>query len=157
MQPQLRGKLPKWGRWVANQNPFYVISVAMVLYGVHVSFSGGAELESAWMMTKILGGYTLLLAAVGVLVVRVARVWEDARTILLLNVLLLVAMSVSFDRVCLDNSHVGLVYLTSGLFFAISLTEAVLRCLQVRLAWAYRLPFYILSRQMGSTIDASFQ
>ena len=44
------------------------------------------------MMMGVLAGYTLVLATIGVVIVRFGKVWDDARSILLLLLLLFLAV-----------------------------------------------------------------
>ena len=70
-------------RFLWTSNPFYVISAGLFLIGLQISFSAqGGEIDS-WALSCGLAGYTLLLAAAGLLLVRFARVWNDVRTVLL--------------------------------------------------------------------------
>jgi hypothetical protein len=133
-----------WFRFVYNHNPFYVISAVLVLYGLHVSFAGNLDPTEGWKFTQLLMGYILMLAATSVIVVRLGQVWEDARTLVLLVALLMVALASSFDRVCLDNAWQGARFLAVGLGFSLMLSELLLRFLRLRFPWNYRLPFYLL-------------
>ena len=47
---------------------------------------------NCWMMMGVLAGYTLVLATIGVVIVRFGKVWDDARSILLLLLLLFLAV-----------------------------------------------------------------
>lgn len=62
-----------------NHNPFYVISVLLMLYAVRSAYG---ELEvgtiNTGLMMGVLAGYTSLLAAIAVLIIRKGKVWEDA-------------------------------------------------------------------------------
>jgi hypothetical protein len=133
-----------WVRFVYNHNPFYVISAALVLYGLHVSFAGKLDPTEGWKFTQLLMAYMLMLAATSVVVVRLGQVWEDARTLVLLISLLMVALASSFDRVCLDDAWQGAKFLATGLTFSLLVSELLLRLLRLRLPWTYRLPFYSL-------------
>src|SRR6476620_11852100 len=133
-----------WFRFVYNHNPFYVISAVLVLYGLHVSFADNLDPTQGWKFTQLLMGYILLLAATSVVVVRLGQVWEDARTLVLLVALLMVALASSFDRVCLDNAWQGARFLTVGLMFSLTISESLLRLLRLRFPWSFRLPFYLL-------------
>ena len=84
-------------RLLYNHNPFYVVSTVLVLYGLYVSFLGDAQAFQTRAMIGGLMGFTLLLALMAWLIVRLGNVWDDARTILLLVVLLFVAISVACD------------------------------------------------------------
>jgi hypothetical protein len=133
-----------WLRFIYNHNPFYVVSAALVLYGLHVSFRDNLNPTDGWRFTQLLMGYILLLAATGVLVVRLGQVWEDARTLILLVALLMVALASSFDRVCLDNEYQGARFLACGLAFSLVLSELLLRVLRLRFPLPYRMAFYSL-------------
>jgi hypothetical protein len=131
-----------WLRRIYNHNPFYVISAALVMYGLHVSFAGRLDPTQGWLLVRLLAGYALMLAGAGIAIVRLGQVWEDARTLVCLVVVILVAMASSFDRVCLDDDVLGAKFLAAGFGFAIALCELLIRGLKVQLPWAYRLPFY---------------
>ena len=133
-----------WFRFVYNHNPFYVISAVLVLHGLHVSFADSLDPTEGWKFTQLLMGYILLLAAASVVVVRLCKVWEDARTLVLLVSLLMVALAASFDRVCLDNVFQGARFLSASLAFSLFVCESLLRLLRLRFPWNYRLPFYLL-------------
>jgi hypothetical protein len=132
-----------WLRFVYNHNPFYVLSALLVLVGLNLAFAGSIDPVKCWLLTKLLVGYMLMLAAAGVLVVRLGRVWEDARTLVLLVVVLMVALASSFDRVCLDDDGLALRLLATGGCFSILVSELTVRALGVRLPWGYRGPFYL--------------
>ena len=69
--------------WLWTHNPFYVISSLLMLYGVRASYRGIEIGEiDCWLMMGVLAAYTLLLAIVGVLIIRWGKVWDDARSIL---------------------------------------------------------------------------
>ena len=82
-----------WIRFAYNNNPFYVISAALVLYGLHVSFADSLDPTEGWTFTQLLIGYMLLLGATSVAIVRLGQVWEDARTLVLLVSLLMIALA----------------------------------------------------------------
>src|SRR4051794_28304284 len=69
--------------WLYTSNPFYVLSADLVFIGLRMSFdTSGKSFETGALMVALLG-YTLLLATTACLLIRVGRVWDDARTILL--------------------------------------------------------------------------
>src|SRR5205814_9342595 len=86
-------------RWVCTNNPFYVVSAGLFLAGLWISFGDPRKLENTWALMAGLAGYTLLLAATACLLVRFMNLWDDARTVLLLVVLMFLATSVTFDEV----------------------------------------------------------
>jgi hypothetical protein len=128
-------------RMLYNHNPFYLISAALVLFGLQRSVVDWKE--DAWTI-GVLFGYTMLLAVVAFAVVRFGKVWDDARTILLVIVLLLLAISVRFDVIALRDPSAGGAWLLAGLGFAVVLSEGLLRSLRIRLATRYRWPYYLL-------------
>jgi hypothetical protein len=144
MQAECRQCAKGWVRFLYNHNPFYVVSAVLVLYGLHVSFADSLEPTEGWLFTQLFMGYMLLVAAAAVLVVRLGRVWEDARTLVLLVAMLMIALASSFDRVSLDDEIQGARFLACGLAFSLLLSETLLRMLRLRFPWAYRGPFYLL-------------
>ena len=88
--------------------------------------------------------YTLLLAASAWLVIRLGKVWDDARTILLVIVLMFFALAISFDQSVLNNYHTGAVLLAAGLTFSILVTESLLWSLGIRLNAWHRLPYHAM-------------
>ena len=134
---------PKWLRFICIHNPFYLISACLVLYGLHISFDGLGGAGAGWQLMAYLCGYATLLLLVATLVVRFGQVWEDARMILLLIVLIFVAISANFDRACLDSPTSGARFLAAGFGFAVLLIELTLPCLAIRLPSRYRIPFYL--------------
>jgi hypothetical protein len=134
-----------------NHNPFYVLSAGLVLFGLHSIFQDRDALArpnalslNSWFFLAVIAAYALVLAATGILIVRLGQVWDDARTILLTLVLLFVAMSVSFDKLVLTSGATLHRVLSTGLAFAVVLTEIVLRGLRIRLPALFRLPFYLV-------------
>jgi hypothetical protein len=71
-------------RFVYANNPFYLISAALVLYGFHLSFNPEIDpydpfSHSPQLLFTGLVGFTLLMAGACVLLVRLGTVWDDAR------------------------------------------------------------------------------
>src|SRR5690349_20314333 len=91
------------GRWVVHigrllytHNPFYLISAWMVFSGLRASFPTSSSLINVWALSLCLIGYTVLLTVTAVLVIRIGKVWDDARSLFLLIVLMLLGISVTF-------------------------------------------------------------
>lgn len=137
---------PFW-KSLYNRNPFYAISAVLMLYAVRAAYG---ELEigaiNCWMMMGVLAIYTLVLAVIGVLIVRLGKVWEDARSIFVLLLLLFLAVSVSADDLFVNmvSSGAGTALLVCGYLFSAVVSEAVLRGAGIRLSWRYRLPYHLL-------------
>lgn len=129
--------------WVATSNPFYVISAGLFLIGLRVSFGTQARETDTWALTLGLAGYTLLLAAAALLLVRFARVWNDVRTVLLLVVLMFLATSVTFDELLVMHPGRGVPLYLGGLAFSVAVTEGLLRGIRLRLPAGFRVPYYL--------------
>jgi hypothetical protein len=134
-------------KYVYNHNPFYAISASLMLYAILKAY-GRLEIGTinSWVMMGVLAGYTSVLAVIGVLIVRWGKVWEDARSILLLLLLLFLAVSVSADdlfvRMKSENGATAL--LLCGYIFSAVVTEAVLRTARIRMGWRYRLSYHLM-------------
>lgn len=136
-------------RYLYNHNPFYPLSAVLVLLGLHHLFH---DVEASENLTDIsfsnarlwavLAGYAVLLAGTSIWIVRCGKVWDDARTILLTLVLLLVAMSVNGDKPISRHVPSAPLFLIGGLGFVLLLTETTLRAARIRLGWSLRLPMY---------------
>ena len=130
-------------RWVSTANPFYVVSAALFLGGLRASFEAR---DGDWQVGALLAGltaYTLLLAATGWLLVHALRVWDDARTVLLLVVLMFLATSVTFDETVVFAPPLGVLCCVGGLLFAAAVSEGVLRSIRLRLPLGFRVPYYL--------------
>ena len=84
------------------------------------------------------------MAVTAILVVRIGRIWEDARSILVVLLLCFVAISVSFDEVCNVHPQLAAQLLGLGWILSAAVAEVVLFSLQIRLRIAYRLPLHAL-------------
>lgn len=131
-------------RLLYNHNPFYLISALLVLYGIYRAMPADSNAGGGWLLLSVLCGYTVVLALAAFVIIRFGQVWNDARTILVSLVLLLVVMSTIFDQIVLDNPAAGARLLLLGLAFAIALSEGVLRGLRLPLAKRYRGPYYLM-------------
>lgn len=131
-------------RWVSNQNPFYVLSAALVLLGLRMSFDPTARVFPAWAFLLGLAGFTMLLAATACLLVRLGNVWDDVRTLLLLIVIVFLGISMIFDDILMRDRRLGLVGDVGGAAFAMALSEALLRGMRLRLPILFRLPYHLV-------------
>lgn len=141
--PPLAGAARELVRLLWTSNPFYVISAALFLLGLRLSFGPRAAEINPWALMGGLTGYTLLLAVTACLLVRFARVWDDARTVLLLVVLMFLATSVTFDEALVHAPHVGVACCLIGLAFAVAVSEGLLRTTGLRLPIGFRVPYYL--------------
>lgn len=133
-------------RWLYTHNPFYAISAALMLYAVRAGY-GELQIGSinCWVMMGVLAAYTLLLAGVGVCIVRLGRVWEDARSILLLLLLLFLAVSISADDLFVKATSPGegTALLVCGFLFSVVVSAGVIWGLRIRIGWEYAVPFVL--------------
>ena len=130
-------------RSIYTYNPLYAASACFVLFGLHRMLRPDGNPYYSWYLLAALGAYALLLAATAVAVVRLGKVWDDARTLLLTVVLLLVVMSGSFDRFVLRTPGTGRLVMLVSFVFAAALSEGLLRALGVRLSLLFRVPYHI--------------
>jgi hypothetical protein len=131
-------------RFLYCNNPFYVISACLIFWGLWSSFrTDGKTFQTCALMIG-LAGYTLLLAASAWFLVWIGQVWNDVRTILLLVVLMLLAMSVTFDQALAQDPSAGKWYFIGGLFFSLAVSEGLFRGLPLRLRAGFRIPYYLL-------------
>ncbi len=126
--------------WLCTNNPFYLISAALVFAGLRISFA--PPNSNAWALTIGVAAFTLLLAMSGFFLVRFGKLWDDARSILLLVVLLLAVLSESPDEVLVANFRHGLCLNVAGWFFAVCVSETLLQGLGIRFNWRLRVPFH---------------
>ena len=140
-----RNKKPSLLGVLYTHNPFYLLSTCFVLYAIKRAFQPGvADYVDPWALMAALTGFTLVAAVTAWVVVRFGKVWEDARSIVLVLVLMFLAISVSFDELLnlLSTQAVGL--LLFGLGFSVLVTEGILRSLRIRFPAGFRLPFYLM-------------
>ncbi len=130
--------------WVCTKNPFYAISAALVLLGLWISFGNQTEQLESWLLMGGLAGHTLLLAVTALVLVRFLNLWDDARTVMLLVVLMFLATSVTFDCLLMEDQQRGAVFNLLGLGLSILITETLLWRIKLRLPALYRVPYYLV-------------
>lgn len=130
-------------RFLWTSNPLYVVSAGLFLYGLKTSFGDPSRDLDIAALTAGLGGYTLLLAAAALFLVRYAGYWNDLRTVLLLVVLMFLGTSVTFDELLVMNADRGVLLNAAGLAFAVVVTETILRGIRLRLPAGFRVPYYL--------------
>jgi hypothetical protein len=134
-------------RFLYTQNPFYLIGTLLVLYGLQQSFGQNPTFATSSLLVGLLAGYTLVLAAIAALIIGWGRVWDDARTILLVIVLLFFMLSTSLDfhlLFTLEEPLPGTLFLAAGLAFSVVVSESVLRSLKIGLPACFRGPYYLI-------------
>lgn len=153
-----RSKVPKLVSLLYVHNPFYLISACLFVYGLKLLFRAGdsavlfqrgsVEYIEPWGLLGSLGGITVLMTITAILIVRFGKVWEDARSLVLIVLLMLLAIAISSDELVnilsdRDNSrrHLGMMF-GLGSSFAIIIGELLIRGLPIQLSAGYRLPLY---------------
>jgi len=139
-------------RWASTNNPFYVISAGLFLVGLWLSFGVPQNAEDNWLLMGGLTAYTILLAVTAVLLIRFAKVWDDARTVLLLMVMMFLATSPTLDYLTVFDARFGgrsfplhaILSTTLALGVTLVVSETVLRIVRLRLPILYRLPYYLI-------------
>lgn len=137
-------KVRSLGRFLYTQNPFYLISCGLIMYGLTVATRGGDLDSGSTLLAKCMIGYTLLMSLTVVGVVRLGKVWPDARSIFFVVLISQLALSVGFDLLCIDNWQLGGRLLLGGLGFSILSTEFVLHACRIRFPFWYRATYYAL-------------
>jgi hypothetical protein len=128
---------------VCTNNPFYVLSAVLFLFGLRVSYGGEVAAVQTWALFAGLTAYTLLLAGTGALLIRFGNVWDDVRTVLLLVVLMFLASSVLFDEVLFLDPVQGLTICLGGLLLSVAVSEGLLHGTRLRLPALFRVPYYL--------------
>lgn len=146
MHPPLQSR--RFARFLYTKNPFYLLSSAFVLVGLHLSFGahrgGGADGLDRWLLLGSLAGYTVLSAATAFLVVRLGRVWDDARSLMLVVLLQFFTISASLDDFCNSEPDRAPTMALLAFLFSAAVTEALLHGLSIRLPSLLRGPYYLL-------------
>src|SRR5688500_10030774 len=124
-------------RFLYTQNPFYLIGTLLILFGLQQVLGKEPSLATSGLLAACIAAYTLFLAAIAAVIIRYGKVWDDARTILLVIVLMFFMLSTSLDAVLLTAPLAGSLILAAGLAFSIAVSEGLLRGLRIHLAAQY--------------------
>lgn len=151
-------RVPWLVRMLYTHNPFYLISACLFVYGLKLLFRAGNSamlfqrgtveyMQPAGLLGSLVA-VTLLMAVTAVLIVRLGRVWEDARSLVLIVLLMLLAISVSNDEIMTMAAEqeqglfriAGMILVSS--LIAVGMVELLIRGLGVRLSWLWRMPLH---------------
>lgn len=129
-----------------THNPFYLISCFLIIYGLQ-GWATGAEasgglLPQTLSMAGGIAGYSLLMSLTCIAVVRLGKVWEDARSIFLVVLISLVALSTSFDQLCIEQFDPSVGLAVAGFLFSLATCEALIQFCGLRLTRWYRAAMY---------------
>lgn len=134
----------KIARLLCYQNPFYLISAAIVLYGFSAAVTPAEIGNQTWALAGLFAGYTTLLALSAWAIVKFGKVWDDARSILMVLLLLFLALSSSVDFLCIKDPQTALALALAGFGFSVLLTECLVRSLGIRFKLLFRGSLYLL-------------
>ncbi len=112
--------------------------------GLRISFGSGGPASHSWALALGLASYALLLATTACFLIRVGKLWDDLRSLLILIVLMFLAMATSFDDIMAANPWRGSLGYLGGFSFAVVVSEAVLRTIRLRLCGWYRAAYYAI-------------
>jgi hypothetical protein len=127
-----------------TSNPFYILSADLVFIGLRMSFGAGGPSAQSWALALSLAGYTLLLATTACVLIRLGKLWDDLRSLLILVVMMFLAIAVSCDDTMAADPRKGALGYVAGFLFAIVVSEGVLHTIRLRLPGWYRLPYYLI-------------
>ena len=77
-----------FARFLYSSNPFYIVSADLVFVGLRISFGPGGPASYSWVLAIGLATYTLLLATTACFLIRVGKLWDDLRSLLLVIVMM---------------------------------------------------------------------
>ncbi len=135
-------------RFLYSSNPFYILSADLVFVGLRMSFGAGGSASRIWALMVGLAGYTLLMATTACFLIRVGKLWDDLRSLLILVVMMFLAMALCGDETMAADTRRGAVSCVGGFLFAVVVTEAVLRTIRLRLPGWYRAAYYFILAQV---------
>ena len=78
------------------------------------------------------------------LLIRVGRLWDDLRSLLVLVVMMFLAIAMSCDDTMAANPNKGALGYIGGFAFAVAVTEGVLHAIRLRLPGWYRLAYHAI-------------
>lgn len=146
MRGRRAARPPGWGlvRWLYTSNPFYILSADLVFVGLRMSFGRGGPAAGSWALAGSLAGYTLLLATTACFLIRLGRLWDDLRSLLLVIVIMFLAIAMSGDDFLAVDHFRGAMGCAVGLAFAAGVSEVVLHVIRLRLPGWYRAAYHAM-------------
>ncbi len=124
-------------------NPFYLLSAAAFLHATGIwAGQQGRDLADQTRLLLI-GAYVVAMACTALLIVRLWKQWADARSVVLIILLLFAELALSFDdAVLLDSAHGGQL-LCMALAVAIAISELLFWGLKLNFPARFRTPYYV--------------
>ena len=121
-------------RLLCDKNPFYLLSALLAIYAQSALFTSDPLRPDTELPALLLAFYTALLAGAGVLVVRLGKVWDDARSVVLLVLVLLQLLPVGLDGILMSYPTAGPLWMGGLLAFSVFISELLRRGLRIKLA-----------------------
>ena len=123
-------------------NPFYLLSAAAFLHATGIwAGQQGRELPDQIRLTLI-GSYLVAMALTALLIVRAWMQWADARSVVLIVLLLFAELALSFDDAVLRDPLHGGRLLCVALAVAVVVSELLFWGLRLRFPARFRIPYY---------------
>lgn len=135
----------RFARLIYTHNPLYLLSVCFVLHGTSLLLPKSFDVMkpyNPWPLVGLSSGYLVMMVATAIAIVRWGKVWDDARSILLIVVGMFAALSLSLDTPLAQDVQSGRWWLALGYGFVAATTEVLLRGLGLRLPVRFRLPLH---------------
>jgi hypothetical protein len=129
-------------RFLYSSNPFYILSADLVFVGLRMAFGPSGPAARTWALPLGLAGYTLLMATTACFLIRVGKLWDDLRSLLLLIVMMFVAMATGGDDTMAADWRRGAIGYLAGFLFAVVVSESVLHAIRLRLPGWYRAAYH---------------
>jgi hypothetical protein len=129
-------------RRVTCPNPFYLLSAACFIHATGIPLKAEGHPLPPEGLLGLIAGYAVVMAAITFVIVRFWKVWDDARSIFLILLLLFLELALCSDGTLQADPRRGTQLLAVGLFVAVAISEFLLRGLRLRLPASYRLPYY---------------
>ena len=140
-----RNFLHSFWQLICAKNPLYLLSALLLLYAQTVIFRTDDLSTDNVVPVLILAGYTVMMTAAAIFIVRFGKVWDDARSMMLLLLLLFMVISVGCDGLILNSPATGRYWLAGGLFLTLGLSEGLARGVRLRISSRFRLVYYLLN------------
>ena len=130
-------------RRITCGNPFYVLSAAFVIHSTGLTLQRQSSELPLEILVGLVAGYLVLLAAVCVWIVRQWQVWEDARSIPMILVLLMLECSLCFENLLMSSPATGTLCVVVATVLSCVLAETVIRLLRLKFPAVFRVPLYL--------------
>jgi len=134
---------PSFMRRVSCPNPFYLLSAACFIHATGIPLKADGHPLSPGGLLGLIAGYAVVMAAIAFVIVRFWKVWDDARSIFMILLLLFLELALCSDGTLQADPRRGAQLLAVGLFVAVAISEFLLRGLRLKLPAIYRLPYYV--------------